>query len=235
MICFDCCIDKNELDFPINGNNRRNKCRDCFNHQRRYYYHNGGGKVVDGARARRNRPLSKKKIREEIDGYKEKNCCVDCLNYYPHYVMDFDHLIREDKFENISKMTNSRYSSRAIKEEMKKCNLVCANCHRIREYNRAQENNKFKNKNEYRNKHREYVNEIKNIPCCDCSKILIPWAMDLDHRRRDTKIMAVSGMVGQGWSLENIKNEIIKCDVICANCHRIRTHIRNDYRKLEIK
>jgi hypothetical protein len=27
-----------------------------------------------------------------------------------------------------------------------------------------------------------------------------------------------------GWSWDKIMAEVLKCDVVCANCHRIRTH-----------
>lgn len=56
--------------------------------------------------------------------------CADCGIVYPHYVMDFDH--RGDKRRIISNMT--RYSLESIKAEIAKCDLVCANCHRIRTF-----------------------------------------------------------------------------------------------------
>jgi hypothetical protein len=49
--------------------------------------------------------------------------------------------------------------------------------------------------------------------------------MDFDHVRGE-KLFDVSRMVGPGLSLELIKAEIAKCDVVCANCHRIRTFER---------
>jgi hypothetical protein len=55
--------------------------------------------------------------------------CSDCGIKYPAYVMDFDHVRGEKKF-NLSK-SHSR-SWKDIFEESKKCDIVCANCHRIR-------------------------------------------------------------------------------------------------------
>lgn len=50
-------------------------------------------------------------------------------------------------------------------------------------------------------------------------------AMDFDHVR-DDKIMDLSRMVTGGKSLTMIKAEITKCELVCANCHRIRTFQR---------
>jgi hypothetical protein len=44
--------------------------------------------------------------------------------------MDFDH-VRGQKVDGISVMMNTR-SLAAVQEEMAKCEIVCANCHRIR-------------------------------------------------------------------------------------------------------
>lgn len=63
---------------------------------------------------------------------------MDCKIQYPPYVMDFDHRNFLEKEFTISNMFNggclkSKYK---IFEEIKKCDIVCLNCHRIRTYNR---------------------------------------------------------------------------------------------------
>lgn len=69
---------------------------------------------------------------EFIQSLKEKPC-TDCGVEYPHYVMHFDHL--RDKCFNISHgMRNHALST--ILKEIEKCELVCANCHSIRTWNR---------------------------------------------------------------------------------------------------
>lgn len=67
-------------------------------------------------------------IRATIQEYKNKPC-KDCGQLYPYYVMDFDHLT--DKLYTISTLVNSGSLEKALKE-MEKCDVVCANCHRIR-------------------------------------------------------------------------------------------------------
>lgn len=61
--------------------------------------------------------------------------CTDCGNTYPPYVMDFDH-INGDKEINVAEAANRRWSKERILQEIEKCELVCANCHRIRTYTR---------------------------------------------------------------------------------------------------
>lgn len=65
----------------------------------------------------------------------KQKACKDCGVQYPHYVMDFDHRDRTTKLASINEMINIHsYSKEKILEEIKKCDLVCANCHRIRTY-----------------------------------------------------------------------------------------------------
>lgn len=69
----------------------------------------------------------------------------------------------------------------------------------------------------------EYVRSAKtDIPCMDCGIIYPPYVMDFDHRDPSTKFKDVGRMTN--YSLETIQKEIDKCDIVCANCHRIRTH-----------
>jgi hypothetical protein len=69
---------------------------------------------------------------------------------------------------------------------------------------------------------RAYVEGVKSQPCKDCGVSYPPYLMDFDHR--GDKIRNVSDMAHRSVGLETLKAEIAKCDVVCANCHRIRTH-----------
>ncbi len=62
------------------------------------------------------------------------NPCTDCGVKYPFYVMEFDHLDKLTKFKEIGRLLNNSWKQ--IKDEIAKCNLVCANCHRARTYKR---------------------------------------------------------------------------------------------------
>ena len=71
-----------------------------------------------------------------------------------------------------------------------------------------------------------YVNEIKARPCSDCGGTFPPVCMDFDHLPGFVKRENVSIMVASGLSLKAIQEEIDKCELVCSNCHRIRTSIR---------
>ena len=71
-----------------------------------------------------------------------------------------------------------------------------------------------------------YINSIKDVPCADCGYKFHPVAMDFDHRVHTDKIKNIGTMMVKNWSLDRIKTEIEKCDIVCANCHRIRTYFR---------
>lgn len=71
-----------------------------------------------------------------------------------------------------------------------------------------------------------YVDEVKSAPCMDCGHSYPPWVMEHDHRDPTVKIGNISRLRRQWVSLEKLKDEIAKCDLVCANCHRQRTHNR---------
>ena len=76
-----------------------------------------------------------------------------------------------------------------------------------------------------RERKRELINAAKAQPCWDCGVQYSYYVMDLDHARGE-KVCQVSLMVSMGFSVGEIADEIGKCDVVCANCHRERTYQR---------
>ena len=70
---------------------------------------------------------------------------------------------------------------------------------------------------------RQLIADIKNVPCADCGGVFPPCVMDFDHVS-DDKTRGVAQMMSH--SLEVILEEISKCEIVCANCHAIRTHER---------
>lgn len=63
--------------------------------------------------------------------------------------------------------------------------------------------------------------------CADCGE-QNPVVLEFDHIGTD-KFLGVSQMVSSNYGVEKIKQEIAKCQVVCANCHRIRTSVRGNH------
>jgi hypothetical protein len=72
-----------------------------------------------------------------IDKAKTDKPCTDCGDFYPAVAMDFDHL--ENKEINISKIRSTNVTIGSLNRELAKCEIVCANCHRERTWQRSQE------------------------------------------------------------------------------------------------
>ena len=102
-------------------------------------YHLGEGQIKKtNERSERRR----EEIRQRLAEIKEEIGCIDCKNKFPYYVLDFDHA-RGQKIDSISKMVKW-YKYDDIIEEIKKCDVVCSNCHRFRTFSRT--NNLLKSK-----------------------------------------------------------------------------------------
>jgi len=80
-----------------------------------------------------------------------------------------------------------------------------------------------KNEIKYRKIYRDFiVDYLKNHPCIDCGEEDIV-VLEFDHREKDEKEFNISSLSKNGFKLKLLKNEIDKCDVRCANCHRRKT------------
>lgn len=84
----------------------------------------------------------------------------------------------------------------------------------------------FARNNARRKKMRDWTSEVKAAtPCVDCRNYFPPYVMDFDHREGVRKTAIVSRLVAnQSWT--RLHAEIAKCDIVCSNCHRMRTYRR---------
>lgn len=83
-------------------------------------------------------------------------------------------------------------------------------------------------RSDHRKQARALVRKAKDVPCADCGERYPPIVMDLDHVRGE-KVRNVARMVRDRHSLKSIEAEIEKCEVVCANCHRLRSAANNVY------
>lgn len=72
---------------------------------------------------------------------------------------------------------------------------------------------------------RAYINEFKRRPCADCGNSFPSECMDLDHiPSRGPKVLDLCRMLTR--TRHRLEEELAKCEVVCANCHRTRTKQR---------
>lgn len=94
-----------------------------------------------------------------------------------------------------------------------------------KEYNQKNRSIKQQKDNQRRLEVKKIIDTIKEKnPCADCGNNFSAVAMDFDHVRGKNK--GVSNMVSGAYKLDLILEEIKFCDIVCACCHRIRTHKR---------
>ena len=83
-----------------------------------------------------------------------------------------------------------------------------------------------------KNKRRErasLIDELKRVPCTDCGVSYPTVCMDFDHVLGEKKFHIGSAVMREiKWS--RVEEELAKCEIVCANCHRLRTAKRAGWR-----
>jgi hypothetical protein len=129
--CIICKSVKQFSEFSKNSSQTdgyQTTCRECKNVSDKKYY------SLNADKMRKQIHASKLK-RQDVTirflyEYFKTNKCVDCGESDP-IVLDFDHKDGVDKVDSISNMINS-CTIKTILEEINKCDVRCANCHRRR-------------------------------------------------------------------------------------------------------
>lgn len=86
-------------------------------------------------------------------------------------------------------------------------------------------NTDLHNRKKIRERNRDYVRQIKeSSPCSDCGERYHYSQMDFDHL--DDKKHSIARLANSEASIKTIKIEISKCELVCSNCHRLRTWLR---------
>jgi hypothetical protein len=131
------CQEEKPLDqFGKKDKNRlQNYCKECNKIRCREYYANNKDILKPQINLARKKRTNK--IRDYIRDLKSKTPCTDCHKNYPYYVMDFDH--QHSKKFLISQAPTHGMGLDLIKQEIDKCEIVCANCHRIRTFNKSKD------------------------------------------------------------------------------------------------
>ena len=124
--CTKCKQNKDEEFFGNRLGKKHYTCKECVNQNQKKQYARNKKYYLDRNREQRSNN------RKWYQDLKSNSPCNMCNNIFPYYVMDFDHKDPETKEMNVAQMMG--YSKEAILKEIKKCDLLCSNCHRIKTY-----------------------------------------------------------------------------------------------------
>ena len=106
--CAKCGEEKQEKDFYSKGKTVQAYCKPCFNSY-----------------------CSQRWIKKKIDAVESfGGKCHDCKAAYPYQVFEFHHLDPKEKDHDWGKLRLK--SPEKIRDELSKCVMLCANCHRVR-------------------------------------------------------------------------------------------------------
>ena len=201
-------------------------CRSCFSS----YFRARGKLHREQTRASRRRRAVE--AAAFIDDYLAARRCTDCGLADPE-ILEFDHV--GEKRREITVMVGRGQSVKWLREELKHCQVVCVNCHRLRT---AQLQNSWRanldralelpllTPHERRNVTLVRRHLIESV-CADCG-CADTAVLEFDHVRG--KNGRVSRMARNGCSLARLEAEIALCEVRCGNCHRRRTRTQLGHR-----
>lgn len=146
----------------------------------------------------------------------ETKTCSQCHKNKP--ITDFYQLSYgrgpESKCKICSKLRSKKYASKH-RDKYNKYNRDY--------YVRNKEKISIQKQQYWNTKRRIVLEHLQSHPCTDCGNSDIR-VLEFDHIRGQ-KRNGIAEM--KGYSVKALIKEIAKCEVVCANCHRIRTETRN--------
>lgn len=161
--------------------------------------------------------------------------CVDCGKTDPR-VLEFDHVVPADKTGYVSVIFQKHGDGDVLRAEAAKCVLRCVNCHQVktltdgdRHHHRPELSTKPKNQAS-RKWHAQWFARNKatllarlGSRCMHCGET-DPRVLHFDHIDPNTKAGHVTTLANAyGVDSERVRAEVDKCQLLCGNCHRLRT------------
>lgn len=130
VTCEKCKTEKSVKEFYANkdGTLKLDMCKECRTQYNKEWYKNN--KEQHKKTAGKSRDKYRLEIRSLILNYFVTHPCIDCGERNP-LVLDFDHVRGQKKFA-LSQAARLGYNKDRVLKEIEKCEVRCANCHRLK-------------------------------------------------------------------------------------------------------
>ena len=148
--------------------------------------------------------------REFINQYKIKRGCSRCGERDP-VVLDLHH--EGTKELSISDACGYSWSLARLLEELDKCIVLCANCHKKAHFSDTD------------NERLNWLRDYKQSRGCEICEEDDPRCLVFHHDTGEKIIGISEASAWLKWSQERILAEISKCKLLCSNCHRRLHHV----------
>lgn len=126
-VCSICRDNKSTTEFNKKSSSKdglQNVCRLCNSEQNKKHYQNNLDKIKNRSK-KRNEKL-RLELRKILLSFLKKGCVI--CGEKDLAVLDFDHLY--DKKYSVAKIASNCFSIKKVLNEIEKCQILCANCHR---------------------------------------------------------------------------------------------------------
>ena len=199
---------------------RRSFCLECspFGSHNTSRMPLGGSDDVERARRDRRRGQFRRSLRhrrrnrkrELVEAYGGK--CIECGYSACLEALQFHH--RDAATKRFS-LANFSGSYELLRAEAEKCDLLCANCHRLRH---APSDADLTITVALRRKKKIMAIEHFDGVCLGCRKRYPAPLFEFHHwDSREKEFEIATGGMGRSW--QAIVDELVKCVMLCANCH----------------
>ncbi|WP_254521833.1 homing endonuclease associated repeat-containing protein [Natrinema caseinilyticum] len=146
------------------------------------------------------------RLRSWLDDHKRNRGCSQCGTNIAA-CLDFHHVDESTKKMAVGRMVTFGYGKDALRDEIAKCEVLCANCHRKHHSTPPDQ------------ERRRWVFERKRAAGCQRCEEADPACLDF-HHVDEKKEATVAKLLSNDRPKARIRTEIELCRVLCANCHR---------------
>lgn len=217
-----CCGMERDADKDFNWEyknrgKRQARCKYCQSELSKLHYQNNKGIYNERTRTRKAQVLTENMSR--VSSHLSTHPCVDC-GKSDIRLLEFDHT-NGQKSRGIADLLSWGFNWSTIEAEMAKCEVRCANCHRIKTIEQDRGWRSTQPVHQAAKSYQMMHVYLCDHPCVDCGNSDFR-VLEFDHVRGH-KTDEISHLLSQGCGWPRIEAEIAKCEVRCANCHRIKT------------